>query len=97
MVLEGDLCTILQAKFAELFPRTWVNKPRICFEFIAGSSSFATLPSHADTGRRAEMLYRVARKRADLLKISLVMAAAMLAICLLALVEITNTAEAASS
>ena len=42
-------------------------------------------------------MYRVARKRADLLKMSLVTSAAMLAICLLALVETTNTAEAKDS
>ena len=42
-------------------------------------------------------MYRVARKRADLLKMSLVTGAAMLAICLLALVETTNTAEAKDS
>src|SRR5918995_3915691 len=48
--------------------------------------------------RRAETLYGVARKRADLLKMSLVTSAAMLlAICLLALVETTNTAEAKDS
>jgi Tol biopolymer transport system component len=54
--------------------------------------------SHADSGkrRRAETLYRVARKSADLLRMSLVTTAAMLAICLLALVETTNTAEADS-
>jgi hypothetical protein len=77
-------------------PRTWVNKPRICFEFIAGSSSFATLPSHADTGKRAEMLYRVAFEGTNLIKMSLVLAAAMLALCLLAFAETTNTAEAES-
>jgi len=44
------------------------------------------------------MLYRVAFESANLIKMSLMTAAAiMLAICLLALVEITNTAEAASS
>src|SRR5829696_9861353 len=54
--------------------------------------------SQADSGkgRRDETLYRVARKSADLLRMSLVTTAAMLAICLLALVETTNTAEAAS-
>jgi len=54
--------------------------------------------SHADSGkgRRDETLYRVARKSADLLRMSLVTTAAMLAICLLALAETTNTAEAAS-
>src|SRR5829696_4317872 len=43
--------------------------------------------SHADSGkrRRAEMLYGVARKSANLIKMSLVTSAAMLAICLLAL------------
>ena len=41
-------------------------------------------------------MYRVARKSADLLRMSLVTTAAMLAICLLALVETTNTAEATS-
>ena len=46
---------------------------------------------------RAETLYGVARNSADLLRMSLVMAAAMLAICLLALVETTNTAQAGSS
>src|SRR5829696_8095296 len=51
--------------------------------------------SQANSGKRAETLYRVARKRADLLRMSLVTTAAMLlAICLLALVETTNTAEA---
>jgi Tol biopolymer transport system component len=55
--------------------------------------------SHTASGkrRRAETLYRVARKSADLLKMSLVTVAAMLAICLLALVETTNTAEAKDS
>src|SRR5215211_4417621 len=52
--------------------------------------------SHADSREEAEMLYRVARKSANLIKMSLVTSAAMLAICLLALVETTNTAEAAS-
>jgi hypothetical protein len=47
--------------------------------------------------RRAEMLYRVARKSADLLRMSLVTAAAMLALCLLAFVETTNKAEAEDS
>jgi hypothetical protein len=42
-------------------------------------------------------LYRVAFERANLLKVSLVTAAAMLAVCLLALVETTNTAEAKNS
>jgi Tol biopolymer transport system component len=42
------------------------------------------------------MLYRVGFRSADLLKMTLVTAAAMLAICLLALVETTNTAEADS-
>jgi Tol biopolymer transport system component len=43
-------------------------------------------------------LYRVARKSADLLRMSLVTTAAMLlAICLLAFVETTNTAEAEGS
>src|SRR5918994_3921648 len=45
--------------------------------------------------RRAETLYGVARKRADLLRMSLVTSAAMLAICLLTLVA-TNPAEATS-
>ena len=74
-----------------------MNKPRICFEFIAASSCFAILPSHADSGKRVEMLYKVAFKSADLLRMSLVTPAAMLAICLLALVETTNTAEAEDS
>jgi hypothetical protein len=54
--------------------------------------------SHTASGkwRRAETLYRVARNSADLLRMSLVTTAAMLAICLLALVETTNTAEADS-
>jgi Tol biopolymer transport system component len=42
------------------------------------------------------MLYRVALEGANLRKMALVSATAMLAICLLALVETTNTAEAAS-
>ena len=43
-------------------------------------------------------MYRVARKRADLLRMSLVTSAAMLvAICVLALAETTNTAEAEDS
>jgi TolB protein len=41
-------------------------------------------------------LYRVGFERANLLKMSLVTTAAMLAICLLTLVETTNTAEATS-
>jgi Tol biopolymer transport system component len=40
-------------------------------------------------------LYRFAFKSANLLKVSLVTTAAMLAICMLALVETTNTAKAA--
>ena len=48
--------------------------------------------------RRAETLYGVARKRADLLRMSLVTSAAMLlAICLLALIETKNTAQAEDS
>jgi Tol biopolymer transport system component len=43
-----------------------------------------------------ETLYRVAFKSANLIKMSLVTAAAMSAICLLALAETTNTAEATS-
>src|SRR5688500_12500597 len=60
---------------------------------------FRYTASHTASGkrRRAETLYGVARKRADLLKMSLVTSAAMLAICLLALVETTNTAEAKDS
>ena len=42
-------------------------------------------------------MYGVARKSADLLRMSLVTSAAMLAICLLALVETTNKAEAKDS
>ena len=42
------------------------------------------------------MLYRVPFKSANLLMVSLVTTAAMLAICLLALVETPNTAEATS-
>jgi Tol biopolymer transport system component len=55
--------------------------------------------SHTAAGkrRRVETLYGVARMRADLLRISLVTSAAMLAICLLALVETTNMAEAKDS
>src|SRR5215203_5278736 len=55
--------------------------------------------SHTTSGkrRRAETLYGVARKSADLLRMSLVTSAAMLAICLLTLVETTNTAEADDS
>jgi hypothetical protein len=54
--------------------------------------------SHTASGkrRRAETLYRVARKSADLLRMSLVTTAAMLAICLLAIAETTSTAEATS-
>jgi Tol biopolymer transport system component len=60
---------------------------------------FRYTASHTASGkrRRAETLYGLARKRADLLKMSLVTSAAMLAICLLALVETTNTAEAEDS
>jgi len=54
------------------------------------------MPAASGKRRRTEMLYRVARKSANLLKVSLVTTAAMLAICLLALVETTNTAEATS-
>jgi Tol biopolymer transport system component len=43
------------------------------------------------------MLYRVALESANLIKVVLVTVAAMLAICLLALVETTNTAEAKDS
>src|SRR5215211_8021082 len=43
------------------------------------------------------MFYRVAFEGANLINISLVMAAAMLAICLLALAETTNTAQAEDS
>jgi TolB protein len=46
--------------------------------------------------RRAEMLYRVVFGGANLIKMSLVITAAMLAICLLALVETTDVAEATS-
>jgi Tol biopolymer transport system component len=55
--------------------------------------------SHTASGkrRRAETLYRVARKSADLLRMSLVTTAATLAICVLALVETANTAEAKDS
>jgi TolB protein len=42
------------------------------------------------------MLYRVALERANLIKMSLVSATAMLAICLLTVVETTDTAEAIS-
>src|SRR5919112_3899842 len=58
---------------------------------------FRYTASHTASGkrRRAETLYGVARKRADLLKMSLVTSATMLAICLLALVETTDRAEAA--
>jgi Tol biopolymer transport system component len=45
----------------------------------------------------AEMLYRVAFEGANLIRMSLVMAAALLANCLLALAETTNTAEAKDS
>jgi hypothetical protein len=57
-------------------PRIPVHKPRVCFAVIAGSSCFATLPSHAASGRRAEMLYRVAFEGTNLTKMSLVMATA---------------------
>jgi TolB protein len=50
--------------------------------------------SQANSGRREEMLSRVALESANLLKVSLMAAAAMLAIWLLALVETTNTAQA---
>jgi TolB protein len=53
--------------------------------------------SHTASGKWAEKLYRVVFEGANLIKISLVMAAAMLAICLLTLVETTNTAEAEDS
>jgi hypothetical protein len=43
------------------------------------------------------MLYRVALESANLLRMSLVAAVAMLAISLLALVETTNTAQAEDS
>jgi Tol biopolymer transport system component len=43
------------------------------------------------------MLYRVALESANLLKVSMVTTAAILAICLLTLVEMTNTAEADDS
>jgi hypothetical protein len=42
------------------------------------------------------MFYRGAFKSANVLKVSLVMAAAMMAFCSLALVELTNMAEAIS-
>src|ERR671921_2389880 len=60
---------------------------------------FRYTASHTASGkrRRAETLYGVARKRADLPRMSLVTSAAMLAICLLALVETTNKAEAKDS
>src|SRR5829696_4914380 len=58
---------------------------------------FRYTASHADTGKWAEMLYRDGFKSASLLKVSLVMAAAMLAICLLALVETKNTVQAEDS
>src|SRR5215203_3773033 len=60
---------------------------------------FRYTASHTASGRRrrAETLYGVARKSADLLRMSLVTSAAMLAICLLALVETTNKAEAEDS
>jgi hypothetical protein len=47
--------------------------------------------------KREEPLYRVGFKSANLLKMSLVTTTAMLAICLLALAETTNTAEAENS
>jgi Tol biopolymer transport system component len=55
--------------------------------------------SYADSRKRAEMLYRVAFEGANLIKMSLVTAAAMLAICVLALVlvEPTKKAEAKDS
>ena len=46
--------------------------------------------------RMGEMSYRVALRSANLLKVSLVTTATMLTICLLALAETTNTAEASS-
>ena len=42
------------------------------------------------------VLYRVGFRRDNVLRVSLVTTAAMVAICLLALVETTSTAEAAS-
>jgi len=43
--VDGFLCKILQMNFAEFtfFPGNSMNKARICFAFIAGSSRFATL------------------------------------------------------
>jgi dipeptidyl aminopeptidase/acylaminoacyl peptidase len=49
------------------------------------------------TAEREETLYRVTFKGASLLKVALVTAAAMLAICLRALVETTDTAKAEDS
>ena len=46
--------------------------------------------------KRKERLYGVAFKGANLLKILMVRAASMSAVCLLTLVETTDTAEAAS-
>src|SRR5829696_7474618 len=53
--------------------------------------------SHTASGKREVILYRVAFEGANLIKMSLVTTAAMLAICLLALVETANTAEATPS
>src|SRR5215217_2296138 len=53
--------------------------------------------SHAVSRKRAETLYRVALESANLIKVGLVTTAAMLAVCLLALVGTTYTAEAKDS
>ena len=63
-----------------------------CHSYVQGGREEA-LVSEA---KWEKMLDRYAFERANLLKVSLVTTAAMLAICLLTLVETTNTAEATS-
>jgi dipeptidyl aminopeptidase/acylaminoacyl peptidase len=63
-----------------------------CHSYVQGGREEALVSG----AKREEMLYEVAFKSVNLLKVSLVMSAAMLAICVLALVETTNTAEATS-
>ena len=63
-----------------------------CHSYVRGKREEALVSEP----KRKAMLYRVAFKSANLIKMSLMTAAAMSAICLLALVE-TNTAEAGDS
>ena len=65
----------------------------ICFHSYIERGGEETLASKL---KGNETLYKVAFKRANLLRMSLVTAAAMLAIGVLALVETTNAAEAVS-